>query len=115
MLFLNTVRMMVQSSAMRTTTDCMLMVHAITDRPTGEGSLVEVVLFDPWRGARSDIQAQYDLASLGEVESIHGPFCKPPRWMASYKGKVSAERGDRIQSGEQKKNQLGLAISKPVW
>jgi len=28
-----------------------LMVHAITDRPIGEGSLVEVLLLDPWKGA----------------------------------------------------------------
>ena len=74
------------------------MVRAVMDRPIGEGSLVEFVLLDPWRGARADIQAEYDLTSLGGVEDIHGPFCNPPRWMVSYKGKVSAECGDRIQS-----------------
>src|SRR5215469_2938628 len=77
-----------------------LLVHAVTERPTGKGSLVEVQLFDPWRGARSDIQAEYDLAALGEVENIHGPFCSPPRWMVSYKGEVSAEKGDWIQPKE---------------
>jgi hypothetical protein len=88
----------------------LLIVHAVMDRPIGKGSVVEVLLFDPWRGARSDIQAEYDLASLGEVESIHGPFCNPPRWMVSYKGEVSAEKGDRIQPKEQKGNRMGLAI-----
>jgi hypothetical protein len=82
---------------MRTTPEGMLIVHAVMDRPIGEGSLVEVVLLDPWRGASPDIQ-EYDLASLGEVEDIHGPFCNPPRWMVSYKGNVSADCGDRIQS-----------------
>jgi hypothetical protein len=76
----------------------MLMVHAVMDRPIADGSLVEVLLLDPWKGARSDIAAEYDLAALGEVEDIHGPFCNPPRWMVSYREKVSAECGDRIQS-----------------
>jgi len=86
----------------------MLMVHAVMDRPIAEGSLVEFLLYDPWKGARSDIQAEYDLAALGEVESIYGPFCNPPEWMVRYKGKVSAKKGDWIQSKEQKKNQAGL-------
>jgi hypothetical protein len=92
-----------------------LIVNAVTDRPIGEGSLVEVLLFDPWRGARSDIQAEYDLASLGEVESIHGPFCNPPRWMVCYKGKVSGKHGDRIQPKEQKRRELSLAIQQTGW
>jgi hypothetical protein len=75
----------------------MLMVHAVMDRPVAEGSLVEVLLLDPWKRA-PDIQAEYDLAALGEVEDIHGPFCNPPRWMVSYKDNVSAECGDQIQS-----------------
>jgi len=82
-----------------------LTISAVTDRLTGKGSLVEVLLFDPWRGARSDIQAEYDLASLGEVESVHGPFCDPPRWMVTYKGKVSGKHGDRIRPKEQKRSQ----------
>src|SRR6516164_9041527 len=77
-----------------------LMVHAVMDRPIAEGSLVEFLLYDPWKGARSDIQAEYDLAALGEVESIYGPFCNPPEWMVRYKGKVSAKKGDWIQSKE---------------
>ena len=59
---------------------------------------------DPWKGAISDIQAEYDLAALGEVEDIHGPFCNPPRWMVSYREKVSANHGDRIQPKKQKEN-----------
>ena len=80
------------------TSQGVLIVRAVTDRPIGDGSLVEVLLYDPWKGARSDIEAEYDLAALGKVESIHGPSCNPPRWMVSYKGKVSAKVGDRIQA-----------------
>jgi hypothetical protein len=75
-----------------------LTVHAVSDRSIGKGSLVEVLLFDPWKGARSDIQEEYDLAALGEVENIRGPFSNPPRWMVSYKGKVSAKYSDQIQA-----------------
>jgi hypothetical protein len=82
----------------------LLIVHAVMDRLTGEGSLVEVLLFDPWKGARSDIRAEYELAALGEVEDIHGPFCNPPRWMVSYREKVLANHGDRIQPKKQKEN-----------
>jgi hypothetical protein len=71
-----------------------LAILSVTDRPVGgKGSLVEVVLCHPRKDSRPDIQAEYDLASLGEVESIHGPYCDSPRWMVSYKGKVSAETG----------------------
>jgi len=62
----------------------------------GKGSLVDVLLFHPDKHARPDIQAQYDLASLGEVERVYGPCCDPPRWMVSYKETVSAKKGDRI-------------------
>jgi hypothetical protein len=79
-----------------------LIVSAITDRPIGEGSLVEVLLYLPWKYPIPVFPTEYDLASLGEVESIQGPFCDPPRWMVSYKGKVSAEKGDRIQPKKQK-------------
>jgi len=92
-----------------------LIVHAVMDRPIGKGSLVEVLLFDFWRGAGSDIQAEYDLAALGEVEDIHGPFCNPPRWMVSYREKVSANHGDRIQLKKQKENQAVLTeMDRPV-
>jgi hypothetical protein len=100
---------------MKTTPEGMLTVHAVMDRPIADGSLVEFLLFDAWRGARSDIQAEYDLATLGEVEAIHGPFCNPPRWMVSYKEKISAKHGDRIQPKEQKGNQAGLAIQQTEW
>ena len=88
----------------------MLIVNAVMDRLIGKGSLVEVLLLDPWKRAVSDIQAEYDLAALGEVEDIHGPFCNPPRWIVSYKGKVSVDCGDRIQPIKQEKNQAALEI-----
>ena len=91
------------------------MVHAVMDRPLAEGSLVELLLYDAWKGARSDIQTEYDLAALGKVESIHGPFWNPPRWMVSYKEKISAKHGHRIQPKEQKGDQVGLAIQQTGW
>ena len=57
-----------------------LVILAVTDRPIGEGSLVEVLLFIPSKDPIPELQAEYDLTSLGEVESIHGPYCDPPRW-----------------------------------
>ena len=60
------------------------------------------MLCHPQKDARPDIQAEYDIGSLGEVESIHGPYCDPPRWMVIYKGKVSAEKGDWIERKKQK-------------
>src|SRR5215472_8064984 len=92
----------------------LLIVHEVMDRLTGEGSLVEVLLLDRWKGTRSDIQAEYDLASLGEVDSIHGPFCNPPRWMISYNGEVSAKMGDLIQPRKLGSAALKRAISCPV-
>ena len=75
-----------------------LIILNVADRPVGRnGSLVEVLLFQPRQDAKPEIQAKYDLASLGEVESIHGPYCNPPRWMVSYKGIVLAKKGDRIK------------------
>jgi hypothetical protein len=74
-----------------------LIILAVINRSVdGKGSLVEVLLFHPEKDARPDIQAEFDLGSLGEVESIHGPYCDPPTWMVSYKGKVSAKRGSWI-------------------
>ena len=85
------------------------MVHAVTDRPIAEGSLVEVVLLDPWKRATPDIQAEYDLAALGQVEDIHGPFCNPPRWMVSYKGKAfgQARRPDSTETAKRESGELG--------
>lgn len=91
------------------------MVHAVMVRPIAEGSLVEFLLYDVWKGARSDLQAEYDIAALGEVESVHGPFSNPPRWMVNYKEKISAKYGHRIQPKEQKRNQVGLAIQQTGW
>ena len=95
---------------MRTTPDGVLIIHAVADRPIGVGSVVQVVLYDPWKGARSDVQGDYDLASLREVEFIHGPFSNPPRWMITYRGKVSAEYGDRIRRKEQKGDLVGFVV-----
>jgi hypothetical protein len=53
------------------------------------------------------------LAALGEVESIHGPFCNPPGWMLSYNRKVSANHGDRIKPKQQNEKQVGLANQLP--
>ena len=78
-----------------------LIIVAVMRR--GKGSLIEVVLFHPEKDARPDIQAGYDLASLGEVESIHGPHFDPPRWMVCYKEKVSAKKGDWIKPKGQRK------------
>jgi hypothetical protein len=76
----------------------LLIILTVTDRPVGgRGSLVEVLHSHRGTPARPDIQAKYDLASLGEVESIHGPYCDPPRWMVSYKRRVSAQKGDCIK------------------
>jgi hypothetical protein len=45
------------------------MVHVVTHRPIGEGSRVEVLLFDPWKGARSE-----NLAF--KVASFFVSYCK---------------------------------------
>jgi hypothetical protein len=48
------------------TSEGALIVHAVTDRPIGEGSLVEVLLLDSWRAARSE-----------RVSANHGDRIKP--------------------------------------
>jgi hypothetical protein len=74
-----------------------LIVLTVIKRPVdGKGSLVEVLLVHPEKDARPDIQVEYDLASLGEVECVYGPYCDPPRWMVCYYGKVSAKKGNWI-------------------
>ena len=80
------------------TSQSVLVILDVTDRPIAEGSLVEVLLALPSTDPMPDLQAEYDLASLGEVDSIHGPFCDPPRWMVTYKGKVLVKKGDRIKA-----------------
>jgi hypothetical protein len=75
-----------------------LIILNVTDRPIGGmGSLIEVLLILPRKDPIPDLQTEYDLDSLGEVESIHGPCCDPPRWMVSYKEEVLAKKGDRIK------------------
>ena len=107
MLSFTIVRAIMQSplAAMRTP-QAALIVHAVTDRPIGDGSLLEVLR----RDAQSDIEAEYDLASLGEVYRTHAPFCYPPRWMVSYKERASAKKGDRIQPKKQRENQKVLQL-----
>jgi hypothetical protein len=63
-------------------------------------SSVVVRLLDPRKNAVPDIHAEYDLASLGEVESIIGPYDDPLTWMVRYKGEVSAKKGDVIKLKE---------------
>ena len=78
-----------------------LIILTVTDRPVGgRGSLVEVLHSHRGKHARPDIQAEYDLASLGEVERVRGHYGDPLKWMVEYKGKVSVKRGDRIEPKE---------------
>ncbi|MGA8659671.1 MAG: hypothetical protein WB586_26410, partial [Chthoniobacterales bacterium] len=64
----------------------------------GNGSLVEVELLHFRRCFRPEnLQAEYDLASLGEVERVSRPYGDPPTWTVSYKGKVSAKPGALIK------------------
>ena len=80
-----------------------LMILMVTDRSVtgGKGSLVEVQLFHPLSDvAPKNLQAEFDLASLGEVESVRGPCGDPPKWTVEYKGKVSAKKGDPIKLKE---------------
>jgi len=77
-----------------------LMILMVTDQSVigGKGSLVEVQLFYPLTDATPEnLQAEYDLASLGEVERVRGHYGDPLKWMVEYKGKVSAKRGDQIK------------------
>jgi hypothetical protein len=77
-----------------------LVVVMLTNKAAiGEtGSLVEVELvhfrndFKP-----KNLETEYDLASLGEVERVRGHYGDPLKWMVEYKGKVSAKRGDQIK------------------
>jgi hypothetical protein len=78
--------------------DNALVVVAVTDHfVIGERrSSIVVRLVDSLKKSKPNIEAKYDLASLGEVESITGPFDDPPTWMVSYKESVLAKAGDRI-------------------
>ena len=65
-----------------------------------------VWLVDSLKTSKPNIEAKYDLASLGEVESITGPFDDPPRWTVSYKEQVLAKVGDRINRKPKKEIHL---------
>lgn len=79
-----------------------LVIVAVTEESVlGEKrSCLVVRLFDPRKNTVPNIQAEYDLASLGEVDRIIGPYDDPLTWMVSYKGKVPAKKGDRIVAKE---------------
>jgi hypothetical protein len=51
-----------------------LAVLTVINKPDIEGSIVDVQLFVPLKDAKPGVQKEYDLASLGEVESERGPF-----------------------------------------
>ena len=78
-----------------------LMILMVTDQSVigGKGSLVEVQLFHPLTDAKPEnLQAEYDLASLGEVESVSRPYGDPPQWTLEYKERVSAKPGALIKA-----------------
>lgn len=84
-----------------------LVVVAVTDHfVIGERrSSIVVRLIDSSKKGKPDIQEEYDLASLGEVDSISGPLVDPPRWMVSYKERVLAKAGDQINQKPKKGSQ----------
>jgi hypothetical protein len=89
-----------------------LVVVAVTDHfVIGERrSSIVVRLIDSLKKSKPDIQEEYDLASLGEVGSISEPFDDPPRWTVSYKERVFAKAGDRIN--QKPKRELNLSRKK---
>jgi hypothetical protein len=44
-----------------------------------------------------NLQAEYDLASLGEVEGVSRPHVDPPKWTVEYKERDSARPGALIK------------------
>jgi hypothetical protein len=84
-----------------------LVVVAVTDHfVIGERrSSIVVRLIDSSKKGKPDIQEEYDLASLGEVDSISGPLGDPPRWMVSYKERVLAKAGGQINQKPKKGSQ----------
>ena len=74
--------------------ESVLVIAAVTEGSVfGEKrSTVIVRLLYPRKKTVPDIQEEYDLASLGEVDRIVGPYDNPLTWMVSYKGKVSARK-----------------------
>jgi hypothetical protein len=73
-------------------------------------SSIVVRLIDSLKKSKPDIREEYDLASLGEVGSISGPFDDPPRWTVSYKERVLAKAGDRIN--QKLKREVNLSRKK---
>ena len=78
-----------------------LMILRVMDQTAagGNGSLVEVELLHSRLCFRPEnLQAEYDLASLGEVESVSRPHGDPPKWTVEYKERVSAKPGALIKA-----------------
>ena len=77
-----------------------LMILRVMDQTAagGNGSLVEVELLHSRLCFRPEnLQAEYDLASLGEVESVSRPHGDPPKWAVEYKLKVWAKPATLIK------------------
>ena len=78
-----------------------LMILRVMDQTAagGNGSLVEVELLHSRLCFRPEnLQAEYDLASLGEVESVSRPHGDPPKWTVEYKERVLAKPGALIKA-----------------
>ena len=78
-----------------------LMILRVRDQTAagGNGSLVEVELLHSRLCFRPEnLQAEYDLASLGEVESVSRPHGDPPKWTVEYKERVLAKPGALIKA-----------------
>ena len=75
----------------------MLNILTVANPSACGGSSIEVELFHYLRDAKPDIGKEYDLGSIGEVLAVHGPYEDPPKWIVSYKGKVSAKEGDWLE------------------
>jgi hypothetical protein len=72
----------------------------------GNGSLAEVELLHSRLCFRPEnLQAEYDLASVGEVESVSRPHGDPPKWTVEYKERLFGQAGCSHQS-----ESLSLAI-----
>ena len=78
-----------------------LMVLRVRDQTAagGNGSLVEVeLLHSRLCLGPENLQAEYDLASLGQVESVSRPHGDPPKWTVECKERVSAKPGALIKA-----------------
>ena len=77
------------------------MILRVAHQPAarGNGSLVEVELLHFRQCFRPEnLQAEYDLTSLGEVESVSRPHGDPPKWTVECKERVSAKPGALIKA-----------------